>query len=227
MEFTSMLVDAVREPTAKWDDVLPRLEKDPRFTRSQFPLNQKLHLFQAHLSTLRSKHLTALHALFETHAPSLATPFSTLPLSLIQASQPAQRLGLGGDADERDLEAEYDRWQRTRFTAARQAFDVLLAENAFVEFWGRLGKMGGEGVDGATMKEVKVEMDDVGEASVGDEGKVDMKALAKSVDVGEIQKVLRHDKRYTSFDHIPEQRERWIRDYLAQLSAPGRSVHTS
>lgn len=62
----------------------------------------------------------------------------------------------------------------------------MMAENSFVEFWGRLGKIGGEGVDGG------VKADEIGE----DEGeafggKVDMKVLAKNIDVSDIEKVLR------------------------------------
>ena len=71
---------------------------------------------------------------------------------------------------------------RARTQEARAAFDAMLAENAFVEFWGRLGKIGGQGVD----KSIKA--DDIGE---DEEEVVDMKALAKTVDLKEMIKVLR------------------------------------
>lgn len=62
----------------------------------------------------------------------------------------------------------------------------MLSENSFVEFWGRLGKLGGEGVDGG------VKADDTGEdEGEGGGGKVDMKVLAKKVDLEEMEKVLR------------------------------------
>lgn len=68
----------------------------------------------------------------------------------------------------------------------RRAFDAMLVENAFVEFWGRLGKIGGEGVDGG------VAADDIGEEEgEGGGGKVDMKALAKNVDLKEMERVLK------------------------------------
>jgi heat shock protein beta len=83
------------------------------------------------------------------------------------------------------LEQEYDKWQRERTTTARAAFDEMLIENSFVEFWGRLNKIGGEGVDGG------VRADDLGEdEGEGGGGKVDMKSLAKKVDLGEMEKVL-------------------------------------
>ena len=67
---------------------------------------------------------------------------------------------------------------------------LMLNENAFVEFWGRVRKMqeGGEGG-------MKVEVDDedlAGEGHGDDEREqADLKTLAKSVDVQEIERVLK------------------------------------
>jgi heat shock protein beta len=84
------------------------------------------------------------------------------------------------------LEHEYEIWQRERTTESRRAFAEMLSENAFVEFWGRLGKIGGDGVDGG------VAADDLGEdEGEGGGGKVDMKALAKNVDLKEMERVLK------------------------------------
>jgi heat shock protein beta len=166
-----------------WDAALPQLKTDPRFTQSPLPPNQQMHLFQSHILQLRAKHLDNLRALFESHAPSLATPFSDLPLSSLLSSLPATKLGY----DDRDLEAEYDKWHRERNTEAKRAFDQMLGENAFVEFWGRLGKMGGEGVNGGVKADEEGEEDD----GTGGGGKADMKQLAKSIDLKEMQKVLK------------------------------------
>lgn len=134
------------------------------------------------MQQLYSKHLTSLHALFSAHTPSLAASFSHLPLESIEKSLPATKLGL----DSRELEREFDKWQRERNSDARKAFDEMLTENAFVEFWGRLGKMGGEGAGGGVAAE------DLGEdEGEGFGGKVDMKALAKNVDLEDIVKVLK------------------------------------
>lgn len=131
------------------------------------------------------------------------------------SSLPVTKLGF--DVDQ--LEQEYAKYQRERTHEARLAFDQMLSENAFVEFWGRLGKIGGQGVDQS------IKVDDLEDDA--EEGQVDMKALAKNVDLKEIVKVLKNDKRYLVFDHIPEQREQWLRDYLAQLPPPKLSVHVS
>lgn len=134
------------------------------------------------MQQLYSKHLNSLHALFSAHTPSLAASFPHLPLESIDKSLPATKLGL----DPRELEREFDKWQRERNSDARKAFDEMLTENAFVEFWGRLGKMDGEGADGGVAAEELGE--DEGE---GFGGKVDMKVLAKNVDMEDIVKVLK------------------------------------
>ncbi|KAH8830866.1 Hsp90 protein-domain-containing protein [Flagelloscypha sp. PMI_526] len=182
--FRVLLVDAIRDPQATWESAQTELMIDPRFTDSPLPQNQQMHLFHTHIQHLRGKHFDNLLQLFETHAPSLDTEFKSLPVGEIVTSTSATKLGF-------DV----------------TAFDEMLSENAFVEFWGRLGKIGGEGVDGGVKADETEE--DEGE---GGGGKVDMKELAKQVDVKEIIRVIANDKRYIDFDHIPEQREQWLRD---------------
>jgi heat shock protein beta len=126
--------------------------------------------------------MDGLYTLFASYTPTLATSFSTLPLSSLLVSLPVTKLGF----DIKVLESEFDKWQRERTHEARKAFDEMLVENSFVEFWGRLGKLGGEGVDGG------VKADEIGDdEGEGGGGKVDMKVLAKSVDVGDMEKVLK------------------------------------
>ncbi|KAH9977725.1 Hsp90 protein-domain-containing protein [Lactifluus volemus] len=170
---------------------------------------------QNHVGQLRRKHLDNLHALFLSNAPSLATEFTTLPITSLLTSLPGTKLGF----DVFKLEEEFDRWKRTRTTEAQKAFDDMLLENSFIEFWGRLSKLGGEGVDGG------VKRDDDGDEDEGEGGggNVDMKKLAKTVDITEMEKVLKGDKRYIIFDHVPEQRERWLRPKSGLLVAIIRS----
>lgn len=157
------------------------MKTDPRFTNSPLPLNHQLQLFHTHTSHLRSKYISSLHALFHSHAATLATLFSTLPLETILSSPPIIKLGFQVE----QVEDEYNKWQRERTSSSRVAFDEMLGENSFVEFWGRLGKIGGEGVNSS----VKIDGDDIGEGD-GEE-KVDMKALAKNVDIREMENVLK------------------------------------
>jgi hypothetical protein len=127
--------------------------------------------------------LDSLHALFLSHSPSLAAEFGALPVASLHSSLPATKLGF----DVFKLEEEFNRWQRIRTTEARKSFDDMLHENSFVEFWGRLGKLGGEGVEGGVQRD---EVGDEGEGEGGG-GNVDMKKLAKSVDITEMEKVLK------------------------------------
>lgn len=163
---------------------MQQLETDPRFQLSTLPRNQQIHLFHSHIAHLRAKHLANMHAFFETNAPTLATTFHKMPVDDLLSSHFVSKLGY----DERTLEKEFEVWQRERSQAARIAFDEMLKENSFVEFWGRLGKIGGEGVEGGVKQDDEGMAEDEGEFGGG---RVDMKALAKSVDVGEIEKVLR------------------------------------
>nr|VWO95238.1 HEME_HALOPEROXIDASE domain-containing protein [Ganoderma boninense] len=174
-----MLVDAIRDPQVSWDSVQPQLRRDPRFVNSPLPMNQQLHLFHAYVSGLRDKHLASLHALFASHAPGLDTAFTALPVASLLSSLPATKLGY----EVAQLEHEFEKWQRERTHEARLAFDQMLNENSFVEFWGRLGKIGGKGIDAS------IKYDDIGEDT--EEDQVDMKALAKSVDLREMIKVLK------------------------------------
>lgn len=97
------------------------------------------------------------------------------------SSPPVIKLGF----NEKELQHEFDRWQRERVTAARKDFDDMMSENAFLEFWGRLGKIGGKGVDET------IQNDDIGEEESEEGERVDMKKLAKGIDVKEIAKVLK------------------------------------
>ncbi|KAH8111363.1 hypothetical protein DFH11DRAFT_1690413 [Phellopilus nigrolimitatus] len=198
LDFLTMLTDAIREPLATWES-----DTSPHSA---------------------SKHISALHAIFAAHAPALDTTFSALPVSSIQASLPAVKLLLDKEHDEnaRALEGEYRTWRAARGSQAEREFQEMLDENAFVEFWGRVRKMKEEGEGG--MK-VDVGAEDLAGEEGDGEDKIDLKALAKSVDVREIERVLKNDKRYTVFDHIPEQREKWIRAHVEKLAAPKLSVH--
>lgn len=125
-----------------WEVVLPLLSVDPRFRNSPLPPNTQISLFHAHVGHLRAKHMTGLYTLFEAHAPTLAATFESLPIPSLLGALPIAKLGL----DARSLEHEFEKWQRERTNESRIAFDEMLAENSFIEFWGKLKKIGGEGV---------------------------------------------------------------------------------
>ena len=70
---------------------------DPRFHTSPLPTARRQALFAMHVNHLRAKQITALHTLFDAHAPGLNVRFQDLSqetLRSLATSFPAQRLGL-------------------------------------------------------------------------------------------------------------------------------------
>ena len=93
------------------------------------------------------------------------------------------------DKDGRALEQEYRSWRNQRIGQAEKEFQEMLGENAFVEFWGRIRKMKEE-AEGGMKVDVGAE-DLAGEEDNEDGEKVDLKALARNIDVKEIERVLK------------------------------------
>ena len=116
-------------------------------------------------------------------------------------SPPVSKLDMG----ERELKREFDDWKSDREREAKDAFGDMLKENSFVEFWGRFGKMAKRGdldepesledsKDATTGSLGDVKFDDEGleeDEGEGGGGRADLKALAKSIDIREIERVLK------------------------------------
>lgn len=208
------MTDAIREPLvrilpvkesllifslqATWDSCQAQLASDPRFTMSPLSFGVRRSLVEKHITNLRQKHTVNLQALFESHAPSLSTSklsqLSSSSLTSIQTSLPAQKLHLdeGHDPDARRLEIEFRRWHAERVQRAEREFQEMLNENSFVEFWGRMRKIQEE-EKGSEGMNVEVGAEDLaGEEDAGEDvQRADLKALAKSIDVREIERVLK------------------------------------
>ncbi|KLT39845.1 hypothetical protein CC85DRAFT_297775 [Cutaneotrichosporon oleaginosum] len=197
--FGSLLVDVVRSDTT-WEEILPVLQQDGRYSHPALREGDKRRVFEAHIERIRETKADALSSLFNQHS-NLETEFGDI-YDKIAEDPLVQRLGLGPGA----LEERFNGWKRTREISARAEFYDLLRENNFVEFWGR---MRNKVLDEAAAK-VKQDEDDVEEG-------MDIAALAKRVDLAEIKTILRRDRRYRQFDHIAEEREQWLREYLENL----------
>lgn len=211
--YSSLLTDAIRDAIS-WEDAKLILQQDRRFSHPGLGMGDKQRLFEAHRSRLGGKRDNALHTLFAQHA-QLDTPFDVV-YPLIVDDPIVARLGL----DARGLEERYDQWILQREEKARAEFIELLNENKFVDFWGRMRKK--EVDEGAS----KIKDDEMEEEE--EEGKPrNIIDLAKKIDLGEIKSILRRDRRYRQFDHVPEEREQWLREYLEQLegSKGSETVH--
>lgn len=138
-------------------------------------------MFNEHIASLAGKRSNALHQLFQTHSPKLTTTYEEVYPKIVDDPL-VKRLGLQGEA----LEERYKAWKRGKEGEARHEFDIMLGENSFVEFWGKMRK---KTLDEAALKVKEDEMDE-GEG-LGDGGAADITALAKQIDLDEIKSVLR------------------------------------
>ncbi|SCZ93800.1 BZ3500_MvSof-1268-A1-R1_Chr6-3g08893 [Microbotryum saponariae] len=213
-EFGTLLVDQVRDHNARWEEVVPFLSKDTRFTDSPLSVHDQRQLFDLHLKTLYSKRLAVVEDLFAQHASTMTTRFETILPSLADSLHVIRLV----EKDYDRLEHLYEAWLRKWADRARREFDELLKESAILEHWGRLAKH--EDLD-----KVKVMGEEGAEDSEDEDEMPSIVEMAKQVDLPAIQKVLRHDKRYLVFDHVSEKREQWLKEYLANLSAPKQTVH--
>ncbi|KAK4683836.1 transcription elongation regulator 1, partial [Tremellales sp. Uapishka_1] len=218
--FGSLLVDMVRDHDTTWPESVEYLSADARFNHASLSMSDKLRLFKNHLAKISNKRFTALHQLFASHALELTTPYEEVYPKIVD-DYIVKKLGLEGE----DLEDRFHSWNRGRKEQARRDFDVMLGENSFVEFWGRMRK---KTLDEEALK-IKEDEDafDEGEGAGGG-GAADLTGMAKQIDLKEILAVLKRDRRYRIFDHIPEVREQWLKDYLENLEAtdPSKTIHS-
>ncbi|GAA5873908.1 hypothetical protein JCM1840_000224 [Sporobolomyces johnsonii] len=218
-EFGQLLIDAVRDHTARFEDLAPTLSRDPRFDAPSLTPLDKRRLFDAHQSTLYRKRLAAVESLFSAHAPSLTTPFSAVLPSI--ASDPhVTRLVSPSDSTFSELERLFDAWSARRAAHAKDEFYELLRESPILEHWGRLRKM-------EKREEVKlIGEEGQREGDDDDEDEPGVREMAEQVDLRAVHATLKHDKRYLVFDHDPDARDAWIEDYVEnRLAAPKTTVH--
>ncbi|GAA6013926.1 hypothetical protein JCM10207_000168 [Rhodosporidiobolus poonsookiae] len=214
-EFAQLLVDAVRDHKARFEDLAPTLSRDPRFDAPSLHPSDKRRFFDQHQQKLYRTRLSDVESLFAQHSPALTTPFHDV-LPSISSDPHVSRL-VGTDYDH--LEQLYSAWMARREQQARKDFTTMLKENAVVEHWGRMKKM--EKREKATLIGEEGTRNDESDEEDGP----GMREMAEQVDMKAIHAVLRQDKRYLDFNHMPEERDRWIEDYVANLAAPKTTMH--
>lgn len=135
-------------------------------------------MFDSHLSELYNKRLTAVESLFLSHSPLLTTPFTDILPEISNLPIVIRLIGTNLDR----LEKLHESWSRKRYGEARKEFDALLKENSMLEYWGRLqkkedGDEGGKGIADEDEDE--------------DDGALDLKTMAKQVDIKAMHAVLK------------------------------------
>ncbi|EGG06796.1 uncharacterized protein MELLADRAFT_35874, partial [Melampsora larici-populina 98AG31] len=206
-EFRSLLIDAVRDHDVTWEETHRSLEKDPRFPQTKaLSISNLKRIFSDHTASIYAKRLSALESFFQDQAPSLATSQSSLSPDQLLIITTVNRLI---DPQNRTrglqtIERYYDDWKQKKETRAREEFEEMCGESAFIDFWCRMKKSGKE--------------DEVGKKTIGDDGEeeeeeevADLREMAKTIDLSEIEAVMKKDKRWIAWDHLPDQRESWMR----------------
>jgi transcription elongation regulator 1 len=143
--------------------------------------NDKLRLFNDHLARIGDKRQSALNQLFAANCPKLDTTYEEVYPKIVDDFA-VKRLGLEGDA----LEERFRVWKRGQEAQARQDFDAMLGESAFVDFWGRMRKAK---LDEGALAVAEDEREE-GEGA-GDGGAASLVDMAKHIDLKEIHSVLR------------------------------------
>ncbi|GAA5942045.1 uncharacterized protein JCM15063_004280 [Sporobolomyces koalae] len=215
-EFGQLMIDAVRDHKAHFEDVAPSLSQDPRFDHPSLTPRDKRVLFDSHLSALHRKRVSAVEALFAEHAPALDTPFHDV---LPQISDSPHVTRLFGDRNFDRVEDLFSSWQSRRKVEAKEDFYRLLKESPILEHWGRLKKM-------EKRDEVKLIGEEGTRNDESDDEETGAREMADQVDLKAVHATLKNDKRYLMWNHEPEKREEWIEDYVEnKLTAPKMTVH--
>jgi transcription elongation regulator 1 len=139
----------------------------------------KRRVFDTHIARIAGKRSNALYQLFQNHTPTLDTAYDSVYPKIVD-DPIVQRLGL----DVNSLEDRWRAWLAAQVSDARIQFDVMLGENSFVEFWGKMRK---KEVDEAAAA-VKKDPDEEDEE---EEAGADLTKLAQQIDLNEIKAVLR------------------------------------
>jgi hypothetical protein len=199
---------------ARWDDVLPNLSRDSRFTSSSLPSHEQRRLFDAHLRNLYTKRLNLVEGLFLANSPTLTTPFTTILPSITE--NPHVKSLVGTDYDR--LELLFDSWSRKRTEKARADFEQMMKESAILEHWGRLQKK--EDTEG----DKKLAIGQDGEEEDEDEGDdvPTLTEMAKQVDLKAIHAVLK----VSSSLLVPFARH-WAHSLLAYSTTSATSSSTT
>ncbi|WFD35963.1 hypothetical protein MCUN1_002834 [Malassezia cuniculi] len=233
-DFRQLLIDAVRDPHETWAAAQARLARDPRFSTPHDPLlpEDKAEFFEEHVAHIRERRRDQLARLFAKHAryddgterldidPDVVV---TLVASDPEYENSGVRLFVG---TKDSLAQEYAEWDAWRKEQARNAFEDMLNENAFVDFWGRLRKERERQESCTVNTDVKADDEDEDQAGAS------ILDMASAIELKEIESVLRvrefaneNDLRYRIYAHIPEQRTEWIRDHLRKLAVPRQTIH--
>ncbi|KAF8325429.1 uncharacterized protein EI90DRAFT_3072830 [Cantharellus anzutake] len=166
--------------------------RDPKVSYREFESTFANHprfasspLAIAQKQQLFAQHAAHLNTKYQTALDALFLQHAPSLSTIFDDLPPSSTESLDASLPAQKLGIHFDVWMRRRTGQARRDFDALLHENSFVEFWGKVKKLRADGED--------------------------IKTLAKSISENEMDRVLKNDQRYRAFDHLPEERMRWVK----------------
>lgn len=189
-DFRQMLIDAVRDPHETWPAAQARLVGDTRFSTPGDPLlpEDKVAFFDEHVAHISERRRNQLARLFAKHAvhddgterldiePNVVV---TLVANDPEYENSGAHLFVGTNDS---LAHEYTAWDTWRQKLARENFESMLQENAFVDFWGRLRKERERQENTNINTDVKAEDEDETGATILE--------MASAIELKEIESVL-------------------------------------
>ncbi|KAJ3044099.1 transcription elongation regulator [Rhizophlyctis rosea] len=196
----TLLIDFVRDPDVRLRDVLPELERDPRYMQcGGLSALEKESIFNQHVDSLQAKRLATFHSAVDAHA-SLVDTFDNCKDFLLndpRVTRILESAAIGGAEGARRL---FSRHQAERKHKAKDQLDEAFKESAFITFHVK-----------QAVQNCHVQAVDKGlkEAPVGDEWRL--------ISFEEIHEVLNEDKRWLEYQVFEEERERALKEYLAEL----------
>lgn len=197
----------------------------PSFPELKLDVHVQHRLFDEHMNNLQGKISKTLDSVFDDLTPRLNSTFEDV-LPGLQRSETITKLKLAQQVEV--LRSHWRTYDARRRATAEHEFKDMLAQNSYVDFWGRMQKQLYADDSGKTIIAQDVDKDSgVGEL---DGGIADLSAMASQIDLQKIHEwvshkiyihilnaffsaehsVLKTDRRYLVWDMEPELRNRWI-----------------
>lgn len=194
ISFRQLLADAIRDPLVSHSRAMHLLSSDGRFDTPGIRTSEKEQLVHQHLLTLNNRRLEELHGVFEKYAPALDIE-AKVALPLIKNDDELQRRKMDQiqviQSGRKNIDDLFHEWKREQEQEAIAAFQQMLKENAFINFWGGLRQ------EHEQRKRKERENDDEkpngtrqGEDEEDDD-EPDLLQMAGNVDLEEIHSILR------------------------------------
>lgn len=204
-ELASLLVDLVRSHDARFQDMLPRLQRDERWSRIRGAIDeQKIEMaYSDHLQSLWRKRLRAFHDVLD-RLVGKGTQFDDVWPS-IRHEQAVARL----EKSEDEIRSLFTEYMGSQSQKNEKSFMDALAANNFLQFHVRNAVLTVEG-------EVHEEQEKLGaKAESTSNVKVTDDKIWEHIDIDEVHAVLRQEKAYHLVDKA--ERDRMILAYIRRL----------